>query len=322
MVDRFAPIEPYDWGLLEVGDGNRIYWETCGNPDGKPAVAVHGGPGSGWSAKVRRQFDPELYRLVVFDQRNCGLSLPHASDPATDLTHNTTAHLSADMERLREHLGIEKWLVYGGSWGATLSLAYAEQHPRRVSEIVLASISTTTPAETDWLYHGLAILFPDAWQRFHDAIPVAERTGRLLADYARLLSGTDRELVRQLAVEWARWEDAVIAGETNGRPGAYSDKSPSALIAFTRITAHYFSHNAWLADGVLVREAHRLAGIPGVLVHGRLDLGCPLGLAAWPLAQAWPDAELVIVESSGHTGSPEFGDHLRRALTDFAARAR
>lgn len=319
MADPFPPIEPYDNGLLDVGDGNQMYWEVCGNPDGKPAAVVHGGPGSGCSTKIRRQFDPDLYRVVLFDQRNCGRSLPHASDPATDLTHNTTQHLIADMERLRSHLGIEKWLLYGGSWGSTLIIAYAEQHPDRVSEIVLASITTTTRAELDWLYRGVGLVFPDAWERFRDGIPEPDRTGDLLADYSRLLNSTDPEVVATTAQKWAQWEDAVISGEVNGRPGAYSDKTPEALIAFTRITAHYFSHAAWLDEGILVREAHRLADIPAVMVHGRFDLGGPLGGAAWPLAKAWPSAKLVVIEDAGHTGNTEFSGRLRRALLDFAS---
>jgi proline iminopeptidase len=318
VVESFPPAAPYDQGLLEVGDGHRVYWEVSGSPDGKPAVVVHGGPGSGGSATAHRLFDPLRYRVVVFDQRNCGRSLPHAADPATDLTHNTTAHLIADMEQLRTHLNIDRWLLYGGSWGATLALAYAERFPERVSAMVLAPVTTTTKAELDWLYHGVGVVFPDAWQRFHDAIPPAERTGNLLADYSRLLNGTDRAEVARLAREWTTWEDAVISGEVNGRPGAYGDHPQATVVALTRIAAHYFAHHAWLADGVLLREAHRLRGIPAVLVHGRFDLGGPLGLAAWPLAAAWPDAELVIIDDAGHTGSAAFDAALRRALTDFA----
>ena len=168
MTELYPPIEPYDQGLLDVGDGNLVYWETCGNPDGKPTVMVHGGPGQGCAPRMRRMFDPSAYRAVLFDQRGCGRSRPHASDPGTSLEHNTTDHLVADMERLREHLGIERWLVTGGSWGTTLGLVYAERHPHRVTEIMLSAISTTRRSEIDWLYRGAGRFFPEEWERFRD----------------------------------------------------------------------------------------------------------------------------------------------------------
>jgi proline iminopeptidase len=313
------PIEPYDHGMLDVGDGNHVYWETCGNPDGKPALVVHGGPGAGCTAGQRRSFDPSRYRAILFDQRGCGRSTPHASDPAADMSVNTTEHLIADMERLREHLGIERWLLYGGSWGSTLSLAYAERHPERVSEIVLVAVTTTRRSEVDWLYRGVGRFFPDEWERFRAAVPEAEggTTPDVLAAYARRMDDADPEVRARAAHDWLAWEDAVISLESKGHPGAYSDRPPDAALAFVRICAHYFANGAWLEEGALVRDAGRLAGIPGVLIHGRFDLGCPL-VTAWELVRAWPGAELHVIEDSGHTGSTEMGAAIGRAFDRFA----
>lgn len=313
------PIEPYEHGMLDTGDGDLVYWEACGNPDGKPVLIVHGGPGSGCSVNARRTFDPERFRTILFDQRNCGRSRPHASDPATDLTGNTTQNLIADMERLREHLGIGRWLLYGGSWGSTLILAYAETHPERVSEIIIPAVTMTRRSEIDWLYRGVGRFFPQEWERFRQGVPEAERDGDLPAAYARLLSDPDQKVREKAAVDWVTWEDAVISLETNGKPNAYSDRPAEAVMALTRICSHYFSNAAWLEEGALLRDAGRLAGIPGVLIHGRLDMGGPL-LTAWELAQAWPDAELVVVEDSGHTGSGTFRDTIMSAIDRFADR--
>ncbi|WP_157249143.1 prolyl aminopeptidase [Nonomuraea typhae] len=312
----FPDIEPYDHGYLDTGDGNLIYWEACGNPEGKPALVVHGGPGAGCTAGQRRTFDPERHRIILFDQRNCGRSRPHAADPATDLTANTTQHLIADMERLREHLGVDKWLLYGGSWGSTLMLAYAQEHPERVSEMVIVSVTMTRRYETDWLYNGVGRFFPEQRQRFREGVPEAGR-GDVLAAYARLMADPDPEVRNKAAIDWMTWEDAVISLEVNGKPGNYSNRPPDALLAMARICAHYFSNDAWLEEGVLLARAHRLAGIPGVLIHGRFDLGSPLE-NAWELAQAWPDARLVIVEDSGHTGSTTMRDEIFAALAEFA----
>ncbi|MFB9883215.1 prolyl aminopeptidase [Planobispora siamensis] len=322
MSSPYPPIEPYDHGHLDTGDGNLVYWEACGNPDGKPALVVHGGPGSGCSEGQRRGFDPERYRIILFDQRNCGRSLPHAADPATDLTANTTHHLVADMERLREHLGVERWLLYGGSWGSTLMLAYAEAHPERVSEMVICGVTMTRRSEIEWLYQGVGRFFPEQWERFRAGVPGSARDGDifgLLAAYARLVSDPDPEVRAKAAHDWTAWEDAVISLEVNGRPNAYSDRPPAALQAMVRICSHYFSNAAWLEEGVLLREAHRLAGIPGVLIHGRFDLGGPLE-NAWQLARAWPDARLVVVEDSGHTGSSTMSHEVMTALNGFAGR--
>ena len=311
----FPPIEPYEHGLLDVGDGNLVYWETCGSPAGKPALVVHGGPGSGCGTSSRRYFDPERYRVVLFDQRGCGRSLPHASDPVVDMSVNTTHHLIADMERLREHLGVERWLLYGGSWGSTLILAYAERYPERVSEIVILGVTTGRRAEVDWLYRGVGRFFPAEWDQFRRGVPEAERDGDLVAAYARLMENPDPGVRARATWDWLAWEDAVISLEPNGSPGIYSDRPPAAAAAFVRICAHYAAHGAWLEEGEVLANAGRLVGIPGVLVHGRHDLGSPVG-TAWELAQMWPGSELAVVGDSGHTGS----DAMRRLALETAAR--
>jgi proline iminopeptidase len=314
MAEPYPPIEPYETGMLDVGDGNHVYWEVSGNPDGKPALCVHGGPGAGGGRGSRRMFDPTRYRIALFDQRGCGRSTPPARDPATDMSVNTIA----DMERLRAHLGIEKWLLYGGSWGSTLILAYAERHPHRVSGIILVGVTMTRRSDTDWLYRGVNRFFPEAWEAFRNGLPEADRDGDLVAGYDRLMSHPDPAVREKAARDWLTWEDAVISMESNGRPGSYSDRPTDDMLDFVRICAHYFANDAWLDEGVLLREAHRLAGIPGVLFHGRTDLGSPVR-TAWELAQAWPDAELVVIGDSGHTGSAAMRDGILAAIDRFAA---
>lgn len=313
----YPPIEPYEQGMLDVGDGNLVYWEACGSPDGKPALVVHGGPGSGCTPRQRRYFDPSRYRVILFDQRGCGRSLPAAGDPGTDLGHNTTAHLVADMERLREHLGVERWLLSGASWGSTLLLAYAERHPERVSEIVISAVTTTRRSEIDWLYYGLARFFPGEWRRFHAAVP--EGDGDLLSAYSRLLADPDPDVRETAARDWHAWEDATISLEWNSVAPAYSDRPLDAMISRARICVHYFSHGAFLDEGVLLREAGKLSGIPGALLHGRLDLGSPIE-TAWELARAWPDAELVVFDDSGHGGNEAMTLRKRQVLDGFATR--
>jgi len=315
------PIEPYETGMLEVGDGNLVYWEACGNPDGVPALIVHGGPGSGCTTGQRRSFDPQRYRIILFDQRNCGRSRPHASDPAADMSLNTTEYLLADMERLRERLGVDKWLLRGGSWGVTLSLAYAQRHRDRVSALVLVSVTSTRRSELDWLYRGAGRFFPEAWARFRDFAGVGgyrlptdpePPIEPLLKSYSLMMESPEPDVRARAAAEWVAWEDAVISTEHAGSPGAYSDRPDDAKLAFVRICSHYFANDGFLEDGVLIREAGRLVGIPGVLIHGRNDLGGP-AITPWEIARAWPDAELVIIEDSGHTGSATMQEALDAA---------
>jgi proline iminopeptidase len=313
----YPPVDPYERGMLDVGDGNHVYWEACGNPDGKPALFVHGGPGWGCQPGRRQNFDPNRYRIVLFDQRGCGRSTPHASEPATDMRHNTTEHLLADMERLREHLGIQRWLLSGGSWGSTLLLAYAQRHPQRVSEIVIAGVTTSRRSEIDWLYRGARRFRPEQWERFRAGVPAADRGGDLLGAYARLMEHPDPQVRARAADTWCAWEDALLAHEPGGTPNAFRSRSLADKLALVRICAHYFTHQAWLDDGALLRDAGRLAGIPGVLIHGRLDLSSPLD-TAWELARAWPDAELAVIDDAGHTGSSPMRERIRSALDTFA----
>ncbi|WP_329133858.1 prolyl aminopeptidase [Streptomyces sp. NBC_01476] len=317
------PVEPYEHGLLDVGDGNLVYWEVCGNPAGRPALVVHGGPGSGCSPGHREHFDPERYRVVLFDQRGCGRSRPHASDPAVGLSTNTTGHLIADMERLRVHLGIDRWLLLGGSWGSTLILAYAERHPERVTEIVINGVTTTRRHELDWLYRGVGRFFPEQWETFKAAAgPVADPAdpvaGGLVAAYARLAGDPDPAVRQRATAAWCAWEDAVLSLEPSGSPHPYGERPSAARLAFVRICTHYFAHAAWLEEGALISGADRLAGIPGTLLHGRHDLGGPPD-TAWQLARAWPDARLEIVPDSGHKGSASMSRLVREALDQYAA---
>ncbi|WFE65936.1 prolyl aminopeptidase [Micromonospora sp. WMMD714] len=314
MDERYPPIEPYDHGLLDVGDGNRVYWEVCGNPDGRPALVVHGGPGSGCGPWPRRHFDPARYRVVLFDQRNCGRSTPHAADPATDLRHNTTEHLIADMERLREHLGVDRWLLHGGSWGSTLLLAYAQRHPERVSAIVIAAVTTTRRSEIDWLYRGAGRYFPREWERFLAGGGVGPDDD-VVGAYARLVEDPDPTVRDRAVLDWCAWEDALVSTEGVGNP--YGDRPSADRIAMVRICVRYFSHGAWLTEGALIRDAGRLAGIPGVLIHGRLDLGSP-PVTAWQLHRAWPGSRLHLVEEAGHFGTAATRRHLLAALDHFA----
>lgn len=313
--------EVYDEGLLNVGQGNRVYWQARGNPLGRPVLIVHGGPGSGRSRSAHESFDAERFQVVLFDQRGCGDSLPSAADPATDMANNTTEHLLADMELLREHLGIGQWMLYGGSWAATLNLAYAQRHPHRVAGIILVGVTMTRPQEVDWLYRGLRLQLPVEWELFRSGVPAADRDGNVVEAYRRLMESPDPAVRDHAAQDWCAWEDAAIAHENLGKPGQYSAKPHAAKLAFVRICTHYFAHHAWLGDGQLLRNAHRLAGIPGVLIHGRLDLSAPL-LNAWELAQAWPDAELKIIDDSGHTGSPAMTEAISEAITRLDSRHR
>lgn len=319
MTGLYPKIEPYQHGMLEVGDGNHVYWETCGNPDGKPAVVVHGGPGSGCSTWQRRLFDPNAYRIALFDQRGCGRSTPHASEPPIDLTSNTTQNLMADMELLRQHLRVDRWLVLGGSWGSTLSLAYAEAHPDRVIEMVLWGITTGRRVEADWLFRGgVAVLFPEQWERLLDAVPIAERGGDIVEAYSRTLHDPDPDVRRLAALAWCTWESATPDWPPTARLASrFAD--PRFALAFARLVTHYIRNDLFLEEGILLRNAHTLAEIPGVLTHGRFDLQAPIA-NAWELHRAWPGAELVIVEDAGHTGDdPDLTKELIRATDRFAA---
>lgn len=315
----YPPIEPHDAGMLDVGDGHRIHWDVSGNRDGKPAVVVHGGPGSGSSPGTRRWFDPDRYRIVLFDQRSCGRSEPHAGQPEVDLSANTTQHLIADMESLRDHLGIERWQVWGRSWGTTLGLAYAEAHPDRVTEMILASVVTTTRREVDWVTRAMGRVFPEAWERFRDAVPAGERDGNLAAAYCRMLHDPDPDVRDRAARAWCDWEDTHIATDPGHvRSDRYDD--PRFRLCFARLVTHYWSNAAFLPDNQLLDEVGQLDGISALLVHGRMDISGPADIA-WALSRGWSTAELMVVDGVGHAGEhPAVIEAVLAATDRFADR--
>ena len=316
MVDRYPEIEPFQSGTFATGDGNHIYWEMCGNPTGKPAVVLHGGPGSGCTPGWRRFFDPERYRIVLFDQRGCGRSRPLVSDPEVDLSTNTTHHLIADIEQLRTALGVDRWLVFGASWGSTLGLAYAEQYPEHVSEVILFSVVGTTEREVDWVTRDMGRIFPEAWERFRNGLPESDRNGNLAAGYARLLRDPDPVVRAQAARDWCAWENTHVSLMPGFEPDPrYQD--PEFRLIFARLVTHYWSNAAWLEDFALIRDAGKLAGIPGILVSGQMDLSGPPDFA-WKIARAWTGCEFVLVGNGGHgTGMT---DILIAATNRFASR--
>lgn len=313
MAERFPVIEPYETGMLDVGDGHHLYWEASGSPTGLPAVTLHGGPGSGCSAAGRRIFSPESYRIIQFDQRGAGRSTPRV-DATTDLSTNTTAHLVADIEALRIHLGVDRWVVRGVSWGVTLGLVYAQTYPHRVVGLVLNSVATTRPKEIHWLYHEVGRFYPAAWRRFRDGAPTHERDGDLVAAYWRLLNVQPEVAVRhQAARDWCAWEDAASPMPDGSPNPRYHDAA--FRTTFARIVTHYFHHGAWLEPDQILNNATRLRGIPGALIHGRMDLGGPLD-TAWLLAQEWRDADLLVVQT-GHTGGSQMTSALVEATNVF-----
>ena len=313
----YPPIEPYECGMLDVGDGNSIYWEACGNPSGFPAVALHGGPGSGSKPGMRRYFDPQRYRIVLFDQRGSGRSTPHAGDPSVDLAANTTDHLIADMEVLRTHLGVDRWVVAGWSWGTTLALAYAERHPERVAAMKLTAVTTTTPSEVRWITRDVGRLFPAEWARFRDGVPAADRDGSLVDAYARLLADDDPGVRDKAAWDWCEWEDSHINLGPEPRPW-HVEMAPEDRMCFARLVTHYWRHAAWRAEGELLRDVDKIAHIPAALIHGRLDVSGPPDIA-WQLAERWPAAELHIVPGMGHESGGAMGELGVRALDRFVA---
>ena len=317
MTDLYPEIEPYEQGFLEVDNGNRVYWETCGNSQGKPAVVLHGGPGSGCTPWYRRLFDPSAYRLVLFDQRNCGRSTPHASMLDTSLSSNTTEHLLADIEQLRQHLNINRWLLFGVSWGCTLALAYAERYPERVTEMILGGVTTGRYQEIDWLFGGgVAIFFPEQWEYLRAALPVDERGGDIVEAYHRWLNDSNLTSRKLAAESWCLWESATAEWPPSTTLAARF-ANPTFALAFARIVTHYLYHKLFLADGILLRDAHRLADIPGSLVNGRYDFQAPIA-NAWELKRVWPRAELLIVDNAGHALNADLTQALIYATQQFA----
>jgi proline iminopeptidase len=312
MRTLYPAIEPYDHGMLDAGDGHRLYWELCGNPAGKPVVFLHGGPGGGCSPDQRRLFDPEKYRILLFDQRGCGRSTPHASIEA-----NTTWHLVADIERLREMLNVQKWMVFGGSWGSTLALAYAETHPERVSELVLRGIFTLRRAELLWYYQeGASWMFPEKWERFLAPIPIEER-GDMMAAYRRRLTDADPAVQREAARAWSLWEGETITLLPN-QDFADQFGDEHYALAFARIENHYFLNEGFFEEGQMIRNAHRLKNIPGVIIQGRYDVATPPA-TAWDLHKAWPEARFILVPDAGHAFTePGILHHLIETTDAFA----
>jgi proline iminopeptidase len=316
MAERrtlYPPIEPFETGMLDVGDGHTLYWERCGTKGAKPVVFLHGGPGSGCSPAHRRQFDPAKYDILLFDQRGCGRSTPHAS-----LEANTTWHLVDDVERLRALMGVDAWMVFGGSWGSTLSLAYAQTHPERVTELVLRGIFLFDEYEIDWLYQeGASSLYPDGWEEFVSIIPQEER-GDLVEAYRKRLIGHDTAVQLEAAKAWSKWEGMTVTLLPSPEV-IESFTEPDKAIAIARIENHYMINKGWLEEGQLLRGAEKLRGIPAVIVQGRHDC-CTPPRAAWALHKVWPEAELQIVPDGGHLFSePGVLDGLIRATDRFAA---
>jgi len=341
----FPAIEPFRTGRLDTGDGHSVYWEICGNPNGKPAVFLHGGPGSGCSPRHRQLFDPERYQVLLFDQRGCGRSLPHAS-----LDNNTTWDLVRDIEKLRQDvMGVDKWLVFGGSWGSTLALAYAEEHPAHVSELIVRGIFTLRKSEVDWFYQeGASNLFPDYWEGFLAPIPEEER-GDMVAAYHRRLTGDDAQAQIVAARAWTHWEDSTITllpraqqghgqgqghaqasalGSAQGQaqgPAHAQTPTPTAAgdaraLAFARIENHYFVNRGFMEEGQLLRNAHRLADIPGVIIQGRYD-ACTPARSAWDLHRAWPQASFHMIPDAGHAfDEPGILRELIAATNAFAGK--
>ena len=309
----YPMIEPYRTGRLDVGDSHSLYYEECGRADGLPVVALHGGPGGGAAPAMRRFFDPARYRIIVFDQRGCGRSRPFAT-----VEHNDTPHLIEDLERLRTALSVDRWLVFGGSWGATLALAYARIHADRVLAMVLRGVFACTRPELDWFYRdGANRLFPDAWRRLTGRLSQAEREDVLKAYHARVMN-RDSDARREDVLEWARWESGLISMAANGEAGAPDVRRADAL---ARLETHYFVHDGFLPrEGVLLEDTAHLAAIPGAIVQGRYDMVTP-PRTAWMLAKAWRGAAIEIVPDAGHAaGEPGIVDALVRATDAFASR--
>ena len=312
----FPPIEPYARGFLPVSDGNEIYWESSGGPAGKPALFLHGGPGGGMMTGHRRRYDPDRFLCVAFEQRGCGRSRPLATDPSVPLATNTTQALIADIEALRMHLGIEQWLLTGVSWGTTLALAYAQAHPDRVTEITLMAVTATSPEEVEWTTEAMGRIFPEQWEKFERAF--ARQPGQRMIDacYERI-THPDPAIRAQAAKDWCDWEDAHVSLISTGSTSHFDD--PQYRLVFATLVIHYWKHAGFLGEGGLLAGMHRIAHIPGVLIHGHLDVSLPVNMA-WQLHNAWPASQLIIVDDEGHGGTKMI-DALCRAIAKFAPTA-
>ncbi len=311
----YPAVEPYESGLLEVSDGQSLYWETVGNPAGIPVLYLHGGPGSGCTVGARRFFDPETFRAVLFDQRGCGRSLPLASGPDVDLTVNTTAHILDDIERLREHLGVERSRVSGLWWGVSLGLVYAQAFPGRVIAMALGAVTGGTRLEIEWITRSMGRIFPREWEEFVAPLPVEERDGNLPAAYARLLADPDPVVRENAALQWCRWEDVHVSLMPGWTPSVRY-QNPDFRRVMTRLVSHYWANDCFLAPNQILDGMDRLAEIPAILVHGLYDISGPLD-TAWAIHQRWPGSELVVLDGAGHGGGG-FNEALVEALNSLA----
>jgi len=302
-------------GELDVGDGHTLYYEEVGDEHGTPVVYLHGGPGSGFTPGARANFDPQRHRAVLFDQRSAGRSTPYASEWNVNWSTIDMDHHVADIEQLREHLGIDRWIVFGLSWGSVLGATYAERHPDRVRALVLGAFNTGTAADIDWLTVHAGRFFPAEWKRFRDHVPAELSDLRLVDAYNILLMDPDPAVQQAAAIEWCRWEDAHVATTPDAAPNPRYDDARFRL-AFARQVTHCWRNNSWLEDDEIVRNADRLAGIPGCIIHGRLDLSSPLD-APWRLHQSWAGSELVVVDDEGHGGQAMM-HKWREVLADLA----
>ena len=316
MFEQFPPIEPYASGMLDVGNGHQIYWECCGNPNGEPALYLHGGPGSGCTAGQRRFFDPSRYRIVLFDQRGAGRSLPSAGKPHADLSANTTHHLISDIEALRELHAVDRWTILGLSWGSTLGLAYAQAHPARIRALVLGFVTTTSRREVQWMTEDIGRIFPAEWECFAGAVPGHLKHLDLVDAYATLLADPDPAVCDYAARAWCAWEDAHVS-LTPGHTPNPRFQDPEFRLCFARLVTHYWRHAAFLEEDQLIRDAAKLNGIPGVLIHGRYDISGPL-VTAWQLHRRWTSSRLHILDDAGHGGGKDFMPLVVGALNNFA----
>jgi proline iminopeptidase len=312
LRDPFPPIDPYGHGMLDVGEGHHLYWECCGNPSGKPALYLHGGPGSGCTPGSRRFFDPRIYRIVLFDQRGCGRSAPSASAFDADLSTNTTHHLIRDIEQLRDSLNIECWTVLGVSWGTTLALAYAQAHPDRVVGLVLALVTTTSRREVRWITEDVGRIFPQQWERFANAVPSRLKDRPLVEAYAAMLFDPDPAVRDHAAIEWCAWEDAHVSLPPKHKPNPRFE-DPEFRLGFARLVTHYWKNAAFLEDEQLLGNAALLNGIPGELIHGRYDVSSPLD-TAWMLSKKWETSRLRVIGDAGHGGGESFVNAIVEAL--------
>lgn len=298
-------IQPFDSGYLSVDDRNVIYWEASGNPKGQPAIYLHGGPGGGIGEKYRNHFDPEFFLIVSFEQRGCGRSKPNVNEPQFDLTSNTTQNLIADIEQLRSHLGIERWLILGISWGTTLALAYAQAHPQRVSGFVLAAVHIPTPTEVEWITEGIRCIFPEKWNEFSKAVP-REKNERLIDAYYRQIKSSDRKIRESTALSWCAWEDAHVSLNQEQKPSSWTNNLERAL-TFATLVIHYWKNSAFLGESEVFQKIGLISHLPCTLIHGRLDVSSPTEVP-WQIHQAWPDSELIVIESEGHGGKLMFNE--------------